>query len=45
MRAINKRLGLMTKIKIRDLLSLDTFAVLSAVVLCVVLVTDPSLLG
>ena len=35
----------MTKIRIRDLLSLDTFAVLSAVVLCVVLVTDPSLLG
>ena len=35
----------MTKIKIRDLFSLDTFAVLSAVMLCVVLVTDPSLLG
>ena len=35
----------MLKDRIRDLVSLNTFAVLSAVVLCVVLVTDPSLLG
>ncbi len=35
----------MTKIKFRDLLSLDALAVLSAVVLCVMLVTDPNLLG
>ncbi len=35
----------MTKIKLRDLLSLDTLAVLSAIVLCVILVTDPTLLG
>lgn len=35
----------MTKFKLRDLVSLNTFAVLSAVVLCVILVTDPSLLG
>ena len=35
----------MIKNRLRDLISLNAFAVLSAVVLCVVLVTDPSLLG
>lgn len=35
----------MTKIKLRDLLSLDALAILSAVVLCVILGTDPILLG
>lgn len=35
----------MLKLKLRDIVSLNTFAVLSAVVLCVVLVTDPALLG
>lgn len=41
----NKKAGLMNKLKLRDLISLNTFTVLSAVVLCLVLVTDPSLLG
>ena len=35
----------MNKLRLRDLLSLNTLAVLSAVVLCVILVTDPALLG
>jgi hypothetical protein len=35
----------MLKLRLRDIVSLNTFAVLSAVVLCVVLVTDPALLG
>lgn len=35
----------MTKIKLSDILSLNGAAVLSAVVLCVILATDPSLLG
>ena len=39
------RVGPMTKLKLRDLISLNTMAVLSAVVLCVILATDPSLLG
>ena len=45
LRAHKMRLGLMTKIKLRDIISLNTFTVLSAIALCVVLVTDPSLLG
>lgn len=35
----------MIKIKLRDIISLNTFTALSAIALCVVLVTDPSLLG
>jgi len=35
----------MTKIKLRDLLSLNTATVIAAAVLCVVLATDPGLLG
>lgn len=35
----------MNKIKLRDVLSLNTAAVLAAAVLCVVLATDPGLLG
>lgn len=35
----------MTRIKLSDVVSLNTFAVLSAVALCIVLATDPSLLG
>ena len=35
----------MSKIKLSDLLSLNTAAVLAAVVLCVMLATDPSLFG
>lgn len=35
----------MNKLRLRDLVSLNTLAVLSAVVLCVVIVTDPVLLG
>ena len=35
----------MLKLKLRDVVSLNTLAVLAAVALCVVLVTDPTLLG
>lgn len=35
----------MNKLKLIRLFSLDAIAVLSAVTLCVILVTDPSLLG
>lgn len=35
----------MNKLRLRDLVSLNTLAVLSAVALCVVIVTDPALLG
>jgi hypothetical protein len=35
----------MTKLKLIRLFSLDAIAVISAVALCVILVTDPSLLG
>jgi len=37
--------GQMIKIKLSDLLSLNTVTVLAATVLCVILATDPSLLG
>jgi len=35
----------MLKLRLRDLVSLNTLTVLSAVVLCVVLATDPALLS
>ena len=35
----------MEKLRLRDVLSLNTVAILAAVVLCVVLATDPALLG
>lgn len=35
------KVGLMLKLKLRDLLSLNALAGLSAILLCVVLVTDP----
>ncbi len=35
----------MLKLRLKDILSLNTLAALSAILLCVVLVTDPSLLG
>ena len=35
----------MNKLKLIRLFSLDVIAVLSAVALCVILITDPSLLG
>ena len=35
----------MIKLRLKDLVSLNTLAVLSAVLLCVALVTDPTLLG
>jgi hypothetical protein len=35
----------MLKLRLRDLVSLTTLAGLSAIALCLALVTDPSLLG
>ena len=40
-----KRAGQMTRLKLRDLVSLDAMAILAAIVLCVILGTDPALLG
>lgn len=38
-----RKAGLMLKLRLRDLLSLNALAGLSAIALCVVLVTDPTL--
>lgn len=35
----------MGKLKLRDLVSMDTMAFIAAIVLCVVLATDPSFMG
>lgn len=35
----------MGKLKLRDLVSLNTWAFVAAIALCLILVTDPALLG